>query len=123
MMNKSRLSISQRIEGEKTISRAIDMGLLKKPERCGLCGQTEGIIEYHISDYRPQKIIGSAKPLCWTCHRMLLLKNDFKKEAEEYFKNIREGKAYPPIYKNRSDALYELGLGSAILEIYGINEL
>lgn len=120
-MNLKKFSIQQKEEGKRIVKRAISMGILREPSKCGLCGQTNGIIEYYISDYRPQNIIKSVKPLCWTCHRMLIMKNDFKKQTDKYFKAVLEGEIFPPVYKGSKTAFVAYGIGSIYLERYGVD--
>lgn len=122
-MNLNKFSIQQKEEGKRIINRAINMGILKVPSKCGLCGQTKGIIEYYISDYRPQNIVKSVKPLCWTCHRMLIIKKDFKSQTDKYFKNVLDGEIYPPVYKASIDALVSFGIGSLYIEMYGVDRI
>lgn len=117
-MNVKRLSIQQREEGKRTIKRAIKMGILKEPTKCGVCGQEEGIIEYYISDYRPQYIVRAVKPLCWTCNRMLIMKRDFKKEVDKYFHDILFKNYKPiPVYKDDVSILSKYGIGLLHIEI------
>lgn len=120
-MNLKRFSIQQKEEGRRIVNRAISMGILKEPNKCGLCGQTEGIIEYLICDYRPQNIIRSVKPLCFTCHRMLLSKHKFKEQSNTYFKKVIDGDVFKPVYKVSREALKDLGISS--IEMYGVDRI
>lgn len=120
-MNLKKFSIQQKEEGKRIVKRAISMAILREPTKCGLCGQTNGIIEYYISDYRPQNIIKSVKPLCWTCHRMLIMKNDFKTQTDKYFKAVLEGEIFPPVYKGSKTAFVAYGIGSIYLERYVVD--
>lgn len=121
MMNLNRFSIQQKEEGKRIIKRAIAMNILKEPTKCGLCGQTEGIIEYLITDYRPQNIIKSVKPLCFSCHRMLILKHKYVKESKGYFKRVLDGEVFKPVYENNEEALKHLGIGS--INAFGVDRI
>lgn len=121
MMNLKRFSIQQKEEGKRIIKRAIAMNILKEPNKCGLCGQTDGIIEYLITDYRPQNIVRSVKPLCFTCHRMLILKHKYVKESKDYFNRVLDGEVFKPVYENSKEALKYLGISS--IEMYGVERI
>lgn len=53
---------------QKVLNTNWATGEWKRPERCEVCGQTEGTIQGHLEDYgRPETYI----PLCGVCHMVL----------------------------------------------------
>ena len=91
----------QREASKGIIAKALDEGKLKplKETKCSICGQDKGLREYHIEDYSSEeKIINSAKPVCWTCHQYIHHQKD--KNLEVFERYVKEAKENPrsPIY-------------------------
>lgn len=104
-------SIEERKYAREKVNRALRAGILKEPTKCEICNQDKGIIEYYISDYRKDKVLSSVKPLCWTCHRMIILEPNIYKQAEKYFEEVRNGKTYPPVEEDDPMELSKIGVG------------
>ena len=86
---------------KKVISKAIEEGKLKplKETECVICGQNKGLREYHVEDFSSiNKIIETAKPVCWTCHQYIHHQKD--KNPDVYEKYVEEVKVKPrsPVY-------------------------
>ena len=122
-MINGKFSIQQREEGKRLINKAIEFGILEKPHKCYICGQTEGILEYYITDYRPQCIITNAQPICWTCHRMLLLQEIFEKQAEQYFRNVNNGIKPIPVHDDNLAYLKRYGIKISSMKHFGIDKI
>lgn len=88
----------QRMEGDRIIKQAIAEGKLKPPTKCRVCGQDKGILHVHAEDYRPDKILANCRCLCWRCHMILHSRYRNREAFNRYFKEVREGKKYPPVY-------------------------
>ncbi len=93
-------SAEQRNKGDKDIKAAIADGRLKPFDEitCVFCKQDKGIRHYHCEDYNDS--VGSAKGICWRCHLILHSIKRRRKPVLKYFKEIMNGKQYPPVYKN-----------------------
>lgn len=104
-------SLEERKYAREKVNRALKAGILKKPCKCEICNQDKGIIEYYIQDYNKENVLNSVKPLCWTCHRMVILEPSIYKQAESYFENIRRGTIYPPVEEDNPIELSKIGVG------------
>lgn len=97
----------QRTLGDKIIKDAIKKGILPplNETRCAICGQDKGVRHYHNEDYRPEKVIEDATPLCWRCHMHIHTKHKTTANWKKYEEEVFQGnKRYPPIYtKNWKD--------------------
>lgn len=98
--------------------RARSLGLLSVPCKCTVCGQTEGIIQSHNTNYDvtllnvPKMLDGSATPgeiadvnkvlkhLCWRCHQMYHSQFRAPYEVRKYFQEIKNGRKWPPVFKH-----------------------
>lgn len=88
----------ERMKSSKLTKRAIANGEIPPPTKCERCGQTKGIIHYHNENYsHPTKYL---EQLCWRCHLIHHSKYRSREAHDKYFKEISEGKIYPPVYKN-----------------------
>tara|TARA_R110001592_G_scaffold171235_1_gene409453 strand:+ start:18973 stop:19401 length:429 start_codon:yes stop_codon:yes gene_type:complete len=70
-----------------------------KPDKCDVCGQTKGHIEYHSEDYSAPfgEHIGQFG-LCYTCHLMIHCRKNSKSTWLDYIQSITDGKRYEPFY-------------------------
>ena len=92
----------EEIEASKEIIKnAIEDGTLKalKETECVICGQNNGLREYHVEDFSSDdKIIETAEPVCWTCHQYIHRhRHEHPEIYEKYVKEIQE-KPRDPIY-------------------------
>ena len=78
--------------------RAIQYGLIPHQSQlaCSLCGQREGIRDYHSVNYdHPTKFL---EPLCYRCHMILHNEHNDPDACERYWDEIAHGKQYPPLH-------------------------
>lgn len=65
-------STEVRLEADRRIKVAIELGLIPRPIKCGICGCEGGRIDYHAEDYRhPLRVA----PICQRCHMALHNRN------------------------------------------------
>lgn len=85
------------------LEKAIADGELKPLEetKCVICSQDKGIRVYHVENYFPEKVVGSAYPMCFKCHQRIhgsKIKNPAK--FKEYLQEVREIPKPPTYRKN-----------------------
>lgn len=92
----------QRMANLKKVKQAIKDGLLPDPNtlKCEICGQNQGIREYHCFDYTPENAMKCLKCLCYKCHRYLHINeigesNKWYNYSVYYFKRVKEGFIFP----------------------------
>ena len=96
------------------------LGFIPKPECCRFCGQKNGILHHHNTDYDvslsvlPRILNGTATdeeknaldkvlvPVCWTCHMMIHRADKHPKSAEAYFENVNNGMVPPASYSQNN---------------------
>ncbi len=103
MISYNGFTDAQRKHGQKIINKAIAEGKIKDPmqEVCVLCGQDEGIREWHNEDYTPENLLKDAKCLCWHCHRALHRRFENPERFAKYIIDVViYGKRKPPVYIN-----------------------
>lgn len=112
-------SPKEREQNLKLFTTARNLSLWpKRPECCSFCGQKEGILHIHCEDYDislkllPKLIMGditegeTAKlkkilwDICWRCHMMWHTQDNNPDAFNSYFKEIADGKQYPPVFKH-----------------------
>jgi len=91
-------SPAQRYESLAKTKQAIKDGIIPKPTICNRCNQDKGIIHYHNHDYSHP--VNYLEVLCWRCHMMFHSSYRHPKSVAAYFKEINEGKQYPPVYRH-----------------------
>lgn len=101
----------ERMANLARVKKAIKEGTLPNPNTlpCEICGQTEGIREYHCKDYNPEVAMQSLQCLCYKCHRALHVyelgeTHRWYKRAVEYFDEVKRGVKHAPVmsyYKKR----------------------
>ena len=105
----------------KLTNKAKQMGWIPDPKKCNRCNQTDGIIHLHNEDYditlytleevfnrfpieitseELKKVNDVLEPLCWRCHMMHHSIRRNKYAVEKYFKEVEQGKQYPPVFKH-----------------------
>jgi hypothetical protein len=105
----------------KLTNKAKKMGWIPQPRKCRRCGLEVGILHLHNEDYdvtyytltevfnrfpihifpeEVEKINQALEPICWRCHMMHHSVRRNKQAVEQYFKEIKNGKRYPPVYKH-----------------------
>jgi len=110
-----------RLESLKLTNKAKAQGWIPEPKECRRCKQNKGIIHLHNEDYDvtyytlrevfdrfPISITAKEieavnlvlEPLCWRCHMMHHSIRRNKNAVTQYFKEIKDGKQYPPIFKH-----------------------
>jgi hypothetical protein len=80
--------------------KAIERGEIPaRPSKCERCGQTEGVLEWHNSDYSdPVKYLVG---LCYQCHMTLHREQRFPEACQRYWDEIDKGKMSKPHFKKR----------------------
>lgn len=104
----------QRQYSESLCQKCRRRGLLGRPTKCMYCGQTEGPIQVHTTDYDvemevAQKMLdGTAtpddikrfkavrQPVCRRCHMAIHSSNEGYRRW--YFSQVQSGRTFPPMY-------------------------
>lgn len=84
---------SKERECDDILEKAIADGELKPIEetKCVICGQNKGKRVYHVENYFPEKVVGSAYPMCFKCHqRVHNSKINNPAKFREYLQEVRE---------------------------------
>jgi hypothetical protein len=105
----------------KLTNKAKKLGWIPQPKVCRRCGQDKGILHLHNEDYdvtyytltevfnrfpveitqeEIDKINEALEPICWRCHMMHHSVRRNKVAVENYFKEIKAGKRYPPVFRH-----------------------
>lgn len=118
MNNYKKWTGEERKKSLVLFNKAVKMGLIPRPTKCRICGQTEGILQTHNEDYDatlnyiPKMIDGTATeeekaavfkalvPICWRCHMMHHSRWISAWRVEKYFKEVKSGKMYPPVFNH-----------------------
>lgn len=92
------------------------MGVIPSPTICRVCGQKNGIIQYHNTDYdvslevQPKMLNNTATeedvkrlqevllPVCWRCHMMIHKKEHHPLSYEKYMQEINSGVRFDPVF-------------------------
>lgn len=95
---------SQRNTSYRKTKKAIKAGLIpERPSRCARCGQDEGILDWHNTDYRdPIKYL---EGLCYRCHMVLHCAHLNPQAAERYWAEVAGGKIYPALHTRNIGAV------------------
>lgn len=98
-------SHNERMANLNKVKKAIKDNLIPDPKDCAceICGQTEGVREYHCYNYHPLVAMKCMMVLCWKCHRNLhILEIGETHErygyVTYYFDEVNKGKVFPPMY-------------------------
>ena len=76
-----------RVQADRKIKVAIELGLIPKAEQCSVCGTTDGRIDYHNEDYsRPLQTVS----ICMKCHMSLHNRNRSPGYAASWDKRVKE---------------------------------
>ena len=76
-----------RVQADRKIKIAIELGLIPKPEQCTVCGSKEGRIDYHNEDYsHPLRTVA----ICMKCHMALHNRNRSPGYSASWDKRVRE---------------------------------
>ncbi len=75
------------------IRNAIKNGELLPPNRCCMCGQTEGTLHYHLEDY--SKPLEELRPICVGCHMRLHIRFEYPNLWKQHLCDLRAGKKSP----------------------------
>lgn len=128
MKSYKKWSAEERQRSLALTNRAKRLGLIPPATKCSICGQSEGIIQYHNENYDatlqyvPKLLLGTATdeerkaiaealvPLCWRCHMVHHSMHRNKEAVERYFAEVRGGKRYPPVYRHDFEILKEHGI-------------
>ena len=121
MKNYKKWSAQFRQASLKLTNKAKAMGWIPQPKTCNRCAQDKGIIHLHNEDYdvtfytleevfnrfpveitadEMQKVNSVLEPLCWRCHMMHHSKGRNPKAVEGYFKQVANGRQWPPVYRH-----------------------
>lgn len=118
MRDFEKWSAADRQKSLTLTNRAKRLGLIYNPTKCEICGQTEGILHHHNSNYDvtlsivPKMLIGSATDeeilevkkvmheICWRCHMMYHSQHINMSAVNSYFRSIKDGAKYPPVFKH-----------------------
>lgn len=74
-----------RVQADRKIKIAIDLGLIPPPKKCSICGTAEGRIDYHNEDYgHPLRTVA----ICSKCHLALHNRNRSPGWAANWQKRI-----------------------------------
>lgn len=84
----------------KIINQMVKDGELMKAAECNRCVQTKGILHYHLEDYNLPVTEEKIEHLCWRCHMMHHSIKYNPAAVNNYFREVAEGKQYPPIYRH-----------------------
>jgi hypothetical protein len=77
---------------------AIAAKIIPPASKCKICGQTDGIIQYHNEDYSdPIKYLRQS---CWRCHMMHHSERRATETVKAYFDAVRAEKRFPPVHKH-----------------------
>lgn len=98
MRNFKQWTGAERQASLKKFNEAIRAGEFPaKPDKCCKCNQTQGIMQWHNTDYsHPTKFcIG----LCWRCHMMLHSEHLNGPAVRDYFIQCAAGKMWAAIFK------------------------
>lgn len=115
--SKEERSLSYRLT-----KKAQSLGWIKEVKECEKCKQNKGIIHLHNENYdvtleilsialkrKPQPTISEEEKeqinqvlwvLCWRCHLILHSYWRNPNACIEYWKEIKAGKQYPPVFKH-----------------------
>lgn len=98
-------SHDERMANLNMVKQAIADGLIEdaKDLKCNICGQEDGIKEYHCYNYNPLVSLKCMDVLCWKCHRNLHIleigkSHKYYDYVLYYFKEVKKGKIFPPMY-------------------------
>jgi hypothetical protein len=84
----------------------IASGRVRSPERCQICGETQGWLDWHAEDYsHPFGPHIYAYELCFRCHMMVHTRFRFPERWARYIEQLEAGAVYEPLMNRR-----EIGL-------------
>ena len=105
----------------KLTNKAKTLGWIPEPKCCRRCGQEKGILHLHNEDYdvtyytltecynrfpvsiteeEHAKLNEVLEPICWRCHMIHHSVGRNKSAVEQYFKEVKAGKQWPPVYRH-----------------------
>ena len=97
MKDYNGFSGEQRAKVGNLITKAIKQGRLSPPSKCCLCGQTKGVLHYHLEDY--SKPFEDLRPICVGCHMRLHIRFDYPNLWKKHLQDLRNNKK-SPAYQN-----------------------
>lgn len=124
MKNYKKWTPAERQKSARMSKKAVAEGIIKGKDTgvCNRCGQNQGIVSRHNSDYdvtleilgayynrkprlpippdKLKKVHDVLEELCWRCHQIHHLEHVTPDECAQYWKEIESGKVYPPVYKH-----------------------
>jgi len=111
-------SPTQRMKALEWLKSEIRAGRRQaNPQRCDLCGQTRGIIEWHSEDYTSPFGANIGRwGLCYRCHMMVHCRFASPKAWQAYLKAVLAGAIFAPLMTRnwlqfKQDHLVRLGVG------------